>query len=51
MMLSPVHLFLIVSNDYFGASLRKAYVHLLMPLFCVLLYAVVAYNVLHLLKW
>lgn len=43
MMLSPVHLCLLVSKDYYKASLMKSYRHLLPPVISVLIGAVILF--------
>jgi hypothetical protein len=43
MMLSPVHLCLLVSKDYYKASLTKSYRHLLPPVIAVLIGVVVLF--------
>ena len=49
MILSPVHLCLLVTKDYFGASLRSVYRHVLPCVVTIMLYAVVAHVVLRVL--
>ena len=46
MMLSPVHLCLLVTKDYFEASMQKVYRQIIPCVLCVLVYCVVAYTVL-----
>ncbi|NQT94148.1 MAG: DUF401 family protein, partial [Lentisphaerae bacterium] len=46
MMLSPVHLCLLVTKDYFSAPLRSVYRHVLPCVLVVMVYAVVAHVVL-----
>jgi hypothetical protein len=51
MMLSPVHLCLVVTREYFSAPFLKVYPHLVPCVFVVLTYAVLAHVVLRTLGW
>jgi integral membrane protein (TIGR00529 family) len=46
MMLSPVHLCLLVTRDYFEAPMRKIYRQIVPCVLCVLVYCIIAYLVL-----
>jgi len=45
-MLSPVHLCLLVTKDYFEAPMQKVYRQIVPCVLCVLVYCIVAHTVL-----
>jgi hypothetical protein len=51
MMLSPVHLCLLVTRDYYGSRLTAVYRWLWPCAFSVLVFAIGGYSVLHMLGW
>jgi len=51
LLLSPVHLCLLVTRDYFSATLSKVYMQLLPGVAVILIYSIVVHFVLRVLGW
>lgn len=51
MILSPIHLCLVVTRDYFAASIGRIYARVLPPMAAVLASGIVVYNLYHALGW